>query len=855
MSLGIISNYAANVALRTLQKSDSEATTSLANLSACMRVLSAKDDAASMAIGTRLKGDVASLRMASVNAGQASSMLQIAEGGMSTISDMLTRAKVLATQAGSGSVSNVERGMLQREFSSLQSEIDRVTNTTKFSDTVLLNGTKTSGGTAAATSSAVQLFAGGAQADVVGTTTVKASDGPTATISFGTSSQTFAAGDKISVQVSGQNAVDVVLTSTETSVKSIATALNADAKFTAVATASVNADGGIEIHSKAGTADTNGYGKIVSASYTQRAAVTGAVTNSATSTKQSTVVTVGAGLDFTAANTFSLKVNGTAVTFTATAGEDSTFKNATDADKMNYLADKLNTALAASGEAGKVVISADATNKKLTLTSAFLGQSFTVEDDTSTVVTLAAGAIVTTAGSTAGQAMDISFDETSGDVKTGGMVKKGDVVEVKLTNGQVLSAQAAADGALGDLKTLLDGVTGLNAFQTGDGLHLSVDSASASYKNLSIASVSYYQAGTSATRTAERTNQGEVDFRQGEARIDLTSKQFAKDDSLSFTSTDAKGTTTTKTYALTSQDTNDINKLVANLNSAAGMNGYTFGRSGDAITVKSDSLTDTANISNLKLTIDPANQVSNPRASIDLTSATMKEGDEITFQVKGGNLRTITLDNSTGFSAKSIATYLGTQTSPGQVGDGITATATNDGRLSLSSTGGAFADISYVSADGKNQITSAKASGSAGASAGGPAVELSFRIGSGASEADQLKVNIASVTTEALGVSAEDVNISTQDNANKALAAVGDAISKLQDARANVGAQQNRLDYAMQTIGTQVENMDAARSNLMDLDVASEMSAFTSKSILQQAGVSMLAQANQMPRNLMRLFQ
>ena len=118
-----------------------------------------------------------------------------------------------------------------------------------------------------------------------------------------------------------------------------------------------------------------------------------------------------------------------------------------------------------------------------------------------------------------------------------------------------------------------------------------------------------------------------------------------------------------------------------------------------------------------------------------------------------------------------------------------------------------------------------------------------------------MKVNIASVTTEALGVSAEDVNISTQDNANKALAAVGDAISKLQDARANVGAQQNRLDYAMQTIGTQVENMDAARSNLMDLDVAAEMSAFTSKSILQQAGVSMLAQANQMPRNLMRLFQ
>ncbi len=855
MSLGIISNYAANVALRTLQKSDAEATNSLAKLSAGMRVLSAKDDAASMAIGTRLKGDVASLRMASVNAGQASSMLQIAEGGMSTISDMLTRAKVLATQAGSGSVSDVERGMLQREFSSLQSEIDRVTSTTKFSDTVLLNGTKTTAPSGAAeATSAVQLFAGGAQADVVGTTSVQASSGPTATLSFGTSAQVFSAGDKISVQVSGQNAIDVVLTSSETSVKAIASKLNATAAFSNVATATVNADGGLEIHSAAGTADTNGYAKIVSASYTQRAPVTGAVTNGATSTKQSTVVSLGAGLDFTAANTFSLKVNGTSVTFTATAGEDSTFKNATDADKMNYLADKLNTALAASGEAGKVVISADATNKELTLTSAFLGQSFTVEDDSSDVVTLAAGAIVTTAGTTAGQAMDISFDANSGAIKTGGAVKKGDVVEVKLSNGEVLSAQAAADGSMGDMKTLLDGVSGLNAFQTGNGLHLSIDSGSANYKNLSIASVTYYQAGTSATRTAERTNQNEVDFRQGEGRIDLTSKQFAAGDVLSFDATDAKGATSSKTYTLVSGDANDMNALVAHLNAAAGMSGFSFGRSGDAVTVKSASTTATSNVSNLKLTVAPANQVSQPRASIDLTTATLKEGDEVSFQVKGGNVRTITIDSTTGFSAKSIATYLATKTSPGQVGDGITAAATNDGRLNLTSTGGAFADISYKAVDGQ-VISNAKPSVADGASTGGPGVELSFRIGSGAADSDQLKVNIASVTTAALGVSTEDVNISSLDNANKALAAVGDAISKLQDARASVGAQQNRLDYAMQTLGTQVENMDAARSNLMDLDVASEMSVFTSKSILQQAGVSMLAQANQMPRNLMKLFQ
>ena len=52
-----------------------------------------------------------------------------------------------------------------------------------------------------------------------------------------------------------------------------------------------------------------------------------------------------------------------------------------------------------------------------------------------------------------------------------------------------------------------------------------------------------------------------------------------------------------------------------------------------------------------------------------------------------------------------------------------------------------------------------------------------------------------------------------------------------------------------------MENTEAARSNLLDLDIASEMSNFTSKQILVQAGVAMLAQANQMPQDLLRLFQ
>jgi Flagellin and related hook-associated proteins len=141
MALNVISNYAANVAHRNLMSSDAGATGSLAKLSAGQRVLSAKDDAASMAIGSRMVAEVKAMKQASVNATQASSMLQIADGAMGKISEILVRMKTLAVQAGSGQLSSTERTMLNTEYQALLSEIDRIANDTEFNSTVLLAGT------------------------------------------------------------------------------------------------------------------------------------------------------------------------------------------------------------------------------------------------------------------------------------------------------------------------------------------------------------------------------------------------------------------------------------------------------------------------------------------------------------------------------------------------------------------------------------------------------------------------------------------------------------------------------------------------------------------------------------------
>ncbi len=140
MALSVISNFAANVAHRNLTMSDAAASSSLTKLSSGQRVVSAKDDAASLAIGSRLRAEVVAMRTASVNAGLAGSMLQIADGAMATISDILVRMKELAVQASSGQFSSLERGILDSEFQALRSEITRISSDTEFNGTQLIAG-------------------------------------------------------------------------------------------------------------------------------------------------------------------------------------------------------------------------------------------------------------------------------------------------------------------------------------------------------------------------------------------------------------------------------------------------------------------------------------------------------------------------------------------------------------------------------------------------------------------------------------------------------------------------------------------------------------------------------------------
>jgi flagellin len=128
------------IATRSLIEADTATTRALAKLSAGKRVTAARDDASSLAIGMRLKAQIAGLHQASTNIGQAVSTLQVADGALSRISDILLRMKSLGVQASSAQLSTAERAFLNREFISLRSEIDRIAADTTFSGTQLLNG-------------------------------------------------------------------------------------------------------------------------------------------------------------------------------------------------------------------------------------------------------------------------------------------------------------------------------------------------------------------------------------------------------------------------------------------------------------------------------------------------------------------------------------------------------------------------------------------------------------------------------------------------------------------------------------------------------------------------------------------
>ncbi len=130
---------------------------------------------------------------------------------------------------------------------------------------------------------------------------------------------------------------------------------------------------------------------------------------------------------------------------------------------------------------------------------------------------------------------------------------------------------------------------------------------------------------------------------------------------------------------------------------------------------------------------------------------------------------------------------------------------------------------------------------------------LRLQIGDTSDSYNQLEVNVANCSVEGLGI--KDVDISTQDGAAAAVAAINDAIDYVSTVRGNLGATQNRLEHTINNLEATTTNITEAESRIRDTDMAKEMMAYTKNNILVQASQAMLAQANQVPQGVLQLLQ
>lgn len=129
---------------------------------------------------------------------------------------------------------------------------------------------------------------------------------------------------------------------------------------------------------------------------------------------------------------------------------------------------------------------------------------------------------------------------------------------------------------------------------------------------------------------------------------------------------------------------------------------------------------------------------------------------------------------------------------------------------------------------------------------------LTFQIGANGVEDQRLTINVANMSSTAIGVNGVDV--STQDGANAGINKIDDAIKAVSTQRAKLGAVQNRLEHTVNSLSTAEENLQSAESQIRDTDMAAEMIKYTKSNILQQASQSMLAQANQQPQGVLQLL-
>lgn len=222
---------------------------------------------------------------------------------------------------------------------------------------------------------------------------------------------------------------------------------------------------------------------------------------------------------------------------------------------------------------------------------------------------------------------------------------------------------------------------------------------------------------------------------------------------------------------------------------------------------------------------------------------------------------------------ENVAKFLGLTMKNGVVVDGTGKPSGKDAVVSLTTWNqdagsehrSQFSDTATVTTDGNRMKITDKSGFSieflADAGVEGTDGELELEVTTmgpmtlqiGANENQSMMVRIPSISADNLYL--DSIDVTTVNGASKAIATLDEAIARVNQVRADLGAAQNRLEHTTKSLDETSENMTSALSRIEDVDMAQEMSEYTKYNVLQQAGTSALAQANQIPQMALQLLQ
>ena len=802
----------------------------------------------------------------------------------------------IAVQSSNGTYSTADRANLDNEVQQLKSEIDRVVNTTRYNDIVLLDGSYNgsmqigakanetlavtignmattalgTSATTASTSAATSNSAGGKEAitttaqmafngnDSYGfTLTVGNGSGGTATIAVASGAVT--GGDAQDVKDKLQTAIDGQVTAGNLSSGDISASVDGG-----VVTINNNLGDTLAISGFTSAANgTASYSSISGAGTSKLLDNDGAVTSisnngggAKTNATGSLVMTEGKDYNFRVNGTLVSvtnlnKAGGTAIADALTAiknavgsggagstsssdGTNSTF-SLQDATGQNIDITNFNASSSPAGSAGAMALTVRIDADNSTPSNTYVnGGSDTTDLDANDIIQLSF------TEAEADYTFDIDGNEVTVDTASAGKT----MAEALAITRDAINADATISALV--TARVVDGKLELEEI---GGAAQTIDNFTSTGKAAVSAGAATLGATNLVTQGSASTNDGVL------ATTSQMSVQFTQDDTYSFA---IGGTTITAAVAGGSLDT-----MVSAVNSNSGstsvsarqengtmilenatgaainITNFSSTGTGEAFVANaagqggSATLTDTA-------AVTAANTGAAGKATATTMDLTMSASDDVAFQISDG--RTTAVVRKTTFDpANNVAIIAEINAALNAVGSDVSVAAGAD----VTATGNGTADEKLIltnSKGGKIEITGFT-------SAGATTMTATPATGQGVGKI----LNDDGVTGSQSAVSA--IAVTDQNGAQSAVGTIDRAIEQLNTQRSELGAINNRLDHTISNLGNVSTNTAAAKSRIEDADFAAETSALTKNQILSQAATSMLAQANQSKQSILALLQ